>query len=173
MIGKIKKICCLVSLLVLCICNLTWAQVEDELRLKSKPANVRDVVGTWEMAYQAVRSDVSSDSLFFADYQVIKFLDDGYVKNVASTKALGASDVRMYLDKTPKKTTYSFFGDGMLVISRSQKDFDNIVVSIITENMKEPLREGAPLLKKGDLILAYFDPSKQVYMQRYLRKKYF
>ena len=76
----------------------------------------------------------------------------------------------MYLETMPRKTTYSFVSDGLLVINRSENDFDNIMISVITEDMTEPLRTGAPLLETGDLLLSYLDPDKKAYMQRYLRR---
>jgi hypothetical protein len=122
------------------------------------------------MTYQTVRPSIKNNSLFFADYQVFCFLNNGFAKNVASTAQLNSQDVKMYLQTMPEKTTYSFVADGLLIIERSQQDFDNIVISIITDNITEKLQADAPLLEKGDLILTYLDPNKKPYMQRYLRK---
>lgn len=158
----------LTAALVISLCSFGLCEVE--LEQKSKLATVSDVIGTWEMTYQVVGPSVKSDSMFFADYQVFKFFDDGYVKNLTATEQLDAEDIKMYLETIPRKTAYSFVADGLLEINRSQNDFDNIMISVITEDMMELLRDGAPLLKKGDLILSYLDPDKKLYMQRYLRR---
>lgn len=168
--NKIGRVFLLTLSLLVFLCSFGGGQVELELRQKSKLAAVSDVLGTWEMAYQVVRPSVKNDSLFFADYQFFRFFDNGYVLNLAMTKQLDNEDVRMYLETMPRGTTYSFVADGLLVINRSQNDFDNIMISVITEDMTEPLRSGTPLLKKGNLILSYLDADKKAYMQRYLKK---
>jgi len=52
----------------------------------------------------------------------------------------------------------------------TQNDFDNIVAYIVTEDMDKPMRDGAPVLKKGDMVFSYLDPRRKLYMQRFLRK---
>lgn len=143
---------------------------QHELGYKSRKANKADVIGSWEMTHQLVRPGMNTNSLFFANFQILQFSEDGYVKNYASTKRSDSETVEMYLSTMPKQSTFSFVADGLLVIERSPQDFSNIAISIITENMDEPLRKNSPLLKKGDLILSYLDPRKQLYMQRYFRK---
>jgi len=167
--GMMKTIL-LFAALTVSLCGVGWGQVENELAQKSKPATADNVVGTWKMAYQVVRPSVKTDSLFFAGFQIFEFFKDGYVKNLAASKDLDIEKTKMYLEAMPRKTTYSFAADGLLVINRSLNDFDNIMISVITDDITEPLRKGAPLLKKGDLILSYLDPDKKPYMQRYLRK---
>lgn len=167
---KIMKTVLLFVALAMSLYNFAWCQAENELEQKAKAATASDVVGTWKMTYQVVGPPIKSDDLFFADYQIFEFFDDGYVKHVTSTKSLDVEDVKMYLETMPRQTTYSFVADGLLVIDRSQHDVDNIIISVITEDMIEPLRDGAPLLKKGNLILSYLNPNNQLYMQRYLKK---
>lgn len=166
----LSKVVLFVVFVLACFQGAVYGQTEVELQQKSVLAKASDVIGVWEMYYQVVRPSVKNESLFFSDYQFFKFFEDGYVVNIASTKKLDTKDVNMYINTMPKKTTYRFIADGLLEINRSQRDFDSIMISIITADMTAFLREGAPLLKKGDLILSYLDPDKKLYMQRYLRK---
>ena len=157
-------------LIVLCFVNISFAQ--NELVIKSSKANINDILGTWEMFYQIVDPQIKTDSLYFADYQLFKFFEDGYVKNFTSTKKIEYKNDKIYLESAPKKTTFSFVAEGLLIIERSRQDFDNIAISIIAEDLEYPLRKDAPLLKKGDLILSYIiikGQERRVYMQRYLR----
>ena len=143
---------------------------QSDLEHRARKANKKDVLGTWRMTYQTVRPGMNTDSLFFADYQILQFSEDDYVKNLASIKRPDPEDVKMLLSAMPKTTTFSFVADGLLIVERSPQDISNIVISIITEDMGQPLRKGAPLLKKGELILSYLDPAKQLYMQRYFER---
>lgn len=162
------KIALIIS--AICFCNSALAQIADELTQKSRLASANDMVGTWEMTWQTVRPSIKTDSLFFADYQILKFSEDGYVKNITSTKPFDMGQIKMYLELMPKKTTYSFISDGLLVINRSKYDSDNIMILLITEDITQSYSDKAPLLKKGNLVLHYFDPNKQLYMLRYFKK---
>lgn len=149
-------------------------QVNAELRQKSVPAKASDVIGEWDMCYQTVHPSLKAQaewSPFFADNQFFRFFEDGHVSNITSTPKLDPKEMQMMIDAMPKNTTYKFIADGVLEINRSPIDHDNIMISVITADMAIPMQEGAPLLKKGDLILSYLDPNKQLYMQRYLRKR--
>ena len=128
------------------------------------------MIGNWQMIYQTVSPLFKDKSLFFANYQIFQFFEDGYVKNVASKKRLQREDISSLLERLPKSTAYSFVDDGQLIIERSNKNFDNMVVSIAVDDLEKALRSGAPLLKKGDLVVSYFDGNKNLYMQRYLRR---
>ncbi len=159
----------LLALIILLVLS-TDCQAKHELEYKSKKANKEDVLGAWEMTYQLVRPGLDTDSLFFADNQILKFAADGYVKNITSTKTITKEVAKVYLETMPKRTTFLFAGDGLLIIERSKEDLDNIVISIITKDMKKPLRDGAPVLKKGELLLSYIDSNKKLYMQRFFRR---
>ena len=167
---KINKIFLLAALLSVGIYSFAWGQGETELGSKSRLAAAGDVIGAWEMTYQVVRASIKSDSLFFADNQYFKFFKDGYVINLTLTKKIDIEDVKVYMDTTPKKTNYRFIANGLLEVNRTQNDFDNIMISVITEDMVGLLQKEAPALKKDDLILSYLDSNKKPYMQRYLRK---
>ena len=132
-------------------------------------ANAKDVAGSWQMLYQRVDPAIKTGSLFFADFQVFQFLNNGYFKNIASTGSPEKAAVKIYLETMPQKTTYTFVADGLLVIDRSENDFDNIAISIAVLDMGRPLLPEAPLLKKGDLLLTYLDPQKKPYLHRYFR----
>jgi hypothetical protein len=160
----------IISILLISFLFCSFACAQTDITQKSKKANKNSVLGLWRMTYQIVNPKIKNSSLFFAEYQVFNFDNDGYVKNVASKDKISAKDIKIFIETMPKKSTYSFIDDGLLVIKRSEKDADNIVISIITQDMQNPVRQGAPLMKKGDLILSYLDLNKQLYMQRFLRK---
>jgi len=149
--------------------SVVYAQ--NELAQSSKKANKNDVLGRWVMFYQILSPPIKNDSPFFSAFQIFDFLDDNFLKTVTSTKALTDEEINVYLEKMPKRVRFTFMADGLLVIARSKRDIDNIVISIITKNMQSPLRAGEPMLQKGDLILTYLTPDKKPYMQRFLRRK--
>ncbi len=152
----------------LLVCNICFAQ--DELAAKSRKARKSDLIGTWQMIYQTVSPLFKDKSDFFADYQVFEFFEDGYVKNIASKKRIERQKISFLLQRMPKSNVYYFTGDGLILMQRNQKDFDNIAISIAEDDFKKPLRSMAPLLKAGDLIVSYLDSKKIMYMQRYLRR---
>ena len=120
------------------------------------------------MTYQVVSPKVQDDSLFFAEHQVWSFSADGSVRNIASTKPQRISEIMALFKTMPQQTTFQFAKDGVLFIQRSQADRDVIIVSFVTEDLSAALRAGAPLLKKGELILSYLGAAQQPSMQRYL-----
>ncbi len=162
-----KKIL-LIFICFLFACNVCKA--EDELSEKSRKAKQSDLVGTWKMIYQTVSPLFRDKSLFFADYQIFEFSADGYVKNIASKKKLERKKIISLLQRMPKSTVYGFADKGVLIVERSKKDLDNIVILIVEDDFKKSLRFMAPLLKTGDLVLSYLDRNENLYMQRYLRR---
>ncbi|MCG2711783.1 MAG: hypothetical protein L6416_05625 [Candidatus Omnitrophica bacterium] len=149
-------------------CNMCFSQ--NEFTEKSRKAKQSDLIGTWQMYYQSVSPLFLDKSLFFATYQIFEFCEDGCFKNFASKKKPKLEKINSLLQSIPRSTVYSFSGEGLLVIERSRKDFDNIIVSIAVDDFQNALRYMAPLLKKGDLIVSYRDLDKNMYMQRYLRR---
>lgn len=143
---------------------------EHELSHTSRKANQSDIIGLWKMSYQIINPKMTNNSLFFANFQVFDFDENNFVKNIASKKNLKDIEISQYFESMSKTVEYSFTDDGLLEIKRSKRDFDNIVISIITTDMKTALRDGAPLMKKGDLIMTYLDQHKQLYMQRFLSR---
>lgn len=156
-------------IVALTILQTSAAAAETELDTKSRQATAADVPGTWEMTYQVVRPGMG-DSAFFSEHQVLQFLETGHVKNYASTSPLTPDKVRLFLETMPAKTSFEFPADGLLLVKRSESDMDRIVISMVTKDFAKPLREGAPLLTKGTLLLSYLDPSGKLYMQRYLKR---
>lgn len=163
---KIKKI--FMIFIWLLICNICYAQTE--LADKSKEAKQSDLIGCWRMTYQTVSPLFNDKSLFFADYQIFQFFEDGFVKNIASKKRLKTEEISRLLQKSPKLITYEFIGKGLLIIERSKNNFDDIAISITVYDFNKKLRSTAPLLKRGDLIVSYRDREQNLYMQRYLRR---
>lgn len=163
---------------VLFLCALVFSSnvfaqsnVTEELGNKSALAKQSDLLGQWEMIYQTVDPQIKNESPFFYDDQTWIFFEDGYVKNVASNKLMSEDDRALYFNTMPKTTKFSFLKDGLLEIVRNPKDVDIIYISIVTSNMEQSLRPGAPLLERGDLVLSYMHPSKKSsYMQRFLRR---
>ena len=149
-------------------CNVSLA--ENELAEKSRKAKQSDLIGTWKMIYQTVSPLFRDKSLFFANHQIFEFSEDGYVKNIASNKKLERKEISSLLQRMPKSTVYGLVDGGLLIIERSKKDLDNIVISIAVDDFKKSLRFMAPLLRKGDMIVCYLDRKKNLYMQRYLRR---
>ena len=152
---------------LLFFCNVCFA--ESELTEKSRKATQSDLIGRWMMIYQTVSPLFMDKSLFFAEYQIFEFSEDGFVKNLESKKRHKNEEISYLLENMPKSSVYGFIEEGVLIIERSKKDFDNIAVSIAIEDFKKELRSAAPLLRKGDLIVSYRDRKKNLYMQRYLR----
>jgi len=76
------------------------------------------------MTYQIVRSGINTNSPFFANFQILQFSEDSFVKNLTSTKEIFREEEKLYLDTMPNKTTFSFVADGLLIIERSEQDFD-------------------------------------------------
>jgi len=142
----------------------------DEFMRKSEKATQNDIVGTWRVAYQIVRPDIKTGSLFFAKFQLFRFEKSGKVANMATNDEIGEEEALSEMKKMAGKAKYTFVADGLLVIERSKNDFDNIVAYIVTEDMDKPMRDGAPVLKKGDMVFSYLDPRRKLYMQRFLRK---
>lgn len=70
----------------------------------------------------------------------------------------------------PKQTTFSFLKEGVLEVKRLPQDQDFMIISKMIEDMTGSLEPGAPVLKKGQLILSYLTPSNKLYMHRYLEK---
>ncbi len=157
--------------ITLCIIQITFCRAETELVEKSRKANIQDIIGRWEMTYQVVRPTIMNDSLFFAKFQLFDISNDGFVKNLTSKNILNEEVIQNLFENMPVKTRYLFSADGFLNISRSDRDVDSIVISIIEKNLLTPLRKDAPILKKGNLILSYLDPDQKLYMQRYLRRR--
>lgn len=160
-----------ISLIISCFflaCNVCAA--ENELAGKSREANKTDLTGTWMMYYQTVSPLFRDNSLFFADYQIFQFWEDGYVKNIASRERLEPEKIVALLQMMPKNTAYGFVNEGVLIIERPEGDIDNIQISIAVADFNKKLRYYAPLIEKGDLIVSYFDNKKNLYMQRYLRR---
>ena len=158
----------LFCILFLCACNVCNAQ--SELDEKSRKAKQSDMIGTWTMTYQTVSPLFRDNSLFFANYQIFQFSEDGYVKNIASNKRQETGKINFLLQKIPQGSIYSFVGEGRVIIKRSKKDVDNILVSIAVDDFKKILRSRAPLLNKGEIIVSYLDPKDNLYMQRYLSR---
>ena len=160
-----------IILIIICLLLLnTFCFADSELADKTRKAKKSDLIGTWVMVYQTVSPLFMNDSLFFADFQILRFSGDDHVKNIASKKRLKRGEVDFLLERMPKNTVYGFIEAGLLVVERSKEDFDNLVVSITEKDFTKPLRFRAPLLKKGDLIVSYLDGKKNLYMQRYFRR---
>jgi hypothetical protein len=72
----------------------------------------------------------------------------------------------------PKLTTYSFGGDGKLLVKHPESGTYTISAFIVDEDFAQSERPTVPELQKGDLVLWYFNRQdvKSVYMKRYLRK---
>ncbi len=153
-------------MLSLLFCSVVHA--EHELASTSRKANKMDIIGAWKMNYQIINPKMTKNSLFFANVQIFEFDADNFVKNIASNKNIKSNEIVKYLKAMRKTAKYSFVDDGLLEIKRSKGKFDNIVISIITADMKTAIRPGAPLMKRGDLILSYLDRNKKLYMQRIL-----
>lgn len=142
----------------------------QEFRQKAKFAQKEDILGTWQMVYQVIQPEYRSDSLFFSNYQMWEFSDDGFVKNIASTKPQKLAETLSAFTTMPKKTAFSFTKKGYMVIKRSYKDTDTIIISLMNQDMAKSIRPNAPVLEEGDLILSYLGPENRVYMQRFLRR---
>ncbi len=145
------------------------ALADSEIQQKSRPATAKDVPGKWEMVYQRHGKVPAADSLFFARHQRFHFTADGFVQNMASQKPMDPA-ILAALDKAPRTTRFEFTKPGIMTVVRSPRDRDWIVISVITADLKRSLAPNAPLLKRGDLILAYLTPQRQAYMHRYLRR---
>lgn len=166
---KNKSLLILSALLGLWVLS-TNAGIEEEMAKKSKKATRADVLGTWEMIHQDMRPGLNTNSMFFAQHQILQFREDDFASHITSNKPLEPGTVKALLETMPRKTTYKFVADGYLVIIRSEKDGDNIMAAVITDDVTLPLRKDAPLLKKDTLLFSYLDQNRQLYMQRYFRK---
>lgn len=142
---------------------------QSELEQKSRPATAGDVAGEWEMFYQKKGGLIPDNNPFIAPYQRFDFSEDGFIKNIALYKPFDEMALTIWR-MAPKSSKYKFPKPGVLLIERSPKDGDLIIISIITEDMDISLRPDAPKLEKGDLALSYLTPDNKVYLQRYLKK---
>lgn len=159
--------------------SLAWiaqgqAAAEKEIDGKSKPAVQEDIVGQWRMIYQLVNPGVKKRSPnFFVDHQVFEFRQDGSIKNISWSKPFDDARAKTMLEESweqPIRTKYAFIDAGYLVVERSEQDQDRIIISRITKDLLEPLRPGAPLLRKDELILTYILRDNEPYMQRVLQR---
>ena len=171
--GKVRQNFITFLCMLYCFISLAFlantALADNALKEKSRPAETKDVIGVWEMYYQTHKDVSARNTLFFAPHQRFEFHEDGYVKNLASTKPFDPI-ILATLSKAPKSTRFNFVKPGVLTITRSVNDGDRIIVSVIIKDMESSLTPGAPLLKSGDLILSYLTPQKQLYMQRYFKR---
>ncbi len=166
---KTLRLCMGIAAAILfAICGTT-VLAEGELSQKSRPALGPDMPGTWEMVYQKHGKVPAADSLFFARHQRFQFTADGRARNLASVRPFDAVILSVW-ENAPLSTRFRFSKPGVMNVVRSPRDQDWIVISVITADLKKALVPDAPLLKKGDLILAYMTPEKRVYMHRYLRR---
>lgn len=150
------------------------APEKSEMDKKAKLAVKKDIIGQWRMIYQLVNSDMKRKvPRLFEEHQVFEFRKDGSVKNISWEHPFDDTQARALLEQSwtrPVKSKYSFLNAGQLVLERSPQDIDRIMISLITEDMIEPLRPGAPLLKKDELILTYILPNNEPYLQRVLER---
>jgi hypothetical protein len=155
--------------LILLLCyNIVYAQ--DMTAAQDKKANKSDIVGMWKMNYQMVNQQAADKSLFFADFQIFDFSDDGFFRNISSYSDMSVKEIQNQFKAMPKTVKYSFVEPGILELKMSEKAADTIIISVITKDMKSAVRLKAPIMKKGDLIFSYLDVNKQLYLQRFLTR---
>lgn len=142
----------------------------NEVAEKFKAANKNNILGTWKMIYQTVSPLFRDNSLFYADFQIFEFSQDGYFKNLSSKKVIDPEKAKRILERMPKGTTYSFINEGVVNIKRSEGDFYRVMISIAQEDLDEPIRQNAPLIEKGQLVASYVDANNNMYMQRYFTR---
>ncbi len=169
--SRFKSFIFVLSVFVCTANSFGQSAATNELEQKSRLATDPDILGQWKMVYQAVEPRIKNESPFFYDDQVWVFFKEGYVKNVAVSETT-PSEKSIYLNAMPKNVKFSFIREGLLKVEREPRtDVDHIFVSVITADMDQSIRPGAPRLKKGDLVLSYMGPSKKgPYMQRFLRR---
>jgi len=154
---------------LIAVISVSPARADEEK--KARPViGADDLTGTWEMFYQKVRPMRGDDAPLPTGHQYFEFSENGRVKNIVSLDPLTPEEIKVQLKKEPGKTRYAIEGGGVINIIRSGEDRDNIMISVVMKDLDEPLGEGAPLLKKGDLVLTYRDFLKRPYMRRYFRK---
>ena len=161
------------NILNFCCCFLFIANVclgQSELKNKTREAEKSDLIGIWKMTYQTVSPLFRDKSLFYADYQIFKFSEDDYVKNIALRKRIDPDKILSRLRRLPDKSIFFFSEPGLVTIKHSKADFEYIFVAIAENDFENRLRQRAPLLKKGDLIASYIDSKRNMYMQRYLSR---
>ncbi len=134
-----------------------------------RPAQSEDIQGRWQMVFQGIRPDMPKDLILFAPYQLFEFTNEGYMRNYATDKPLDNMSV-MIFDNIPLNTTYAFPQAGILNVVRSKKDSTQISISYVTQSRLGTEPKYLERLEQGDLVLTYFDPKKQPYMQHHLRK---
>ena len=145
------------------------AQSSDQFSQKTRPAVKEDLPGQWYMFFQRYSTDVDSSTPFYARHQVFSFQENGYVKNITATKRIDEEERKLFLRIMPENTKWEMPRDGFLVVRRSELDADGIEAYRVVEDFQDPLMQGSPPLKRGDLVLVYFDEQRQPYMRRYLR----
>ena len=146
-------------------------EASADVKRKARAVMVADdLIGTWEMYYQMVRPMQRDDAPLPTGSQYFEFSESGQVKNVISLKPLTPEEIKVRMKKEPGGTRYTIEGGGIVNVIRSSEDRDNIMISVVRKDLDEPMSEGTPLLKKGDLVLTYRDSLKRPYMRRYFRK---
>lgn len=157
------------ALLLAIICALCPSFLGAQIRLKEHLRGVEtaDLVGVWRMVHQEVRPGMG-DSAFFSPHQVMHFRADGKMLTVTASSPLPDATIQELLATMPPATQFELSEPGKLLVRRSEKDRDRILASIVIQDMAEPLKPGIPVLKEGQIVLSYFDPQSQVYLQRFL-----
>jgi len=161
-----KSLLCFLSAFL--FCGVCFAQ--DRSSDKFKIATGEDILGIWRMTYQTVSPLFKDKSSFYQNFQIIEFSRDGYFKNIPSKKFINEDRVKGLLKEIPKSTTYSFINNGVVLIQGSRNNFMKIMISIANEDLDEPIRQKAPLIKKGELVVSYVDANNNMYMQRYFKR---
>ena len=142
---------------------------DDEIIRKTKPANLVDVIGKWEMFFQKNGNRIPNDDDFVVPYQRFHFFPDGYFTTLALREPFYADALAIW-ELAPKSSMYKFSDHGVLLIKGSSGDISSIMVSIVIEDFQKSLKVDTPKLKKGDLLFSYIRSNKEVYLIRYLRK---
>lgn len=123
-----------------------------------------ELIGSWQNVM--IPNDRSINGQY--PYQLILFREDGVMKRIQSTKPINEI-TRKVSESSPSTVHYTLGENGLLTMKWADTAHEEYAMgTYITKDVQNP---GQPMLKTGDLILTYIDPSGSVAFKQLLRKE--